>query len=206
MPLLALTAHHPSFDYATFGARFGMDVVVLALLMWALRRRHGARRDLMSVVACFNVGLFVVLTAIESAASATAIGFGLFAMLSIIRLRSEPFSNGELGVFFAGLVLALVNGVTGIPLLLAALLNGIVLAAVAVADHPIFGPVPKTREITLDCIHDDDAALRADLEHRLGVRVVDFTVLENDYVREITRLTIRYVGSPERSRMPVGAA
>src|SRR3954469_23900550 len=115
-----LAAAHPPFDYVAFAVRFGLDLLALALLMWALRRRHGARRDLMSVVACFNVGLFVVLTAIESAASATAIGFGLFAMLSIIPLRSEPFSNGELGVFFAGLVLALVNGVTGIPLLLAA--------------------------------------------------------------------------------------
>lgn len=205
MPLLALTTHHPSFDYAAFGVRFGLDLAALALLMWALRRRHGARRDLMSVVACFNIGLFVVLTAIESAASATAIGFGLFAMLSIIRLRSEPFSNTELGVFFAGLVLALVNGVSGIPLPLAAVLDAIVLAAVAIADHPAFGPIPQTREVTLDCIHDDDAALRADLEHRLGVRVVDFTVLENDYVREVTRLSIRYVGSAARARMPVGA-
>jgi hypothetical protein len=204
MSLLAV-ATHPAFDYATFGARFGLDLVALGLLMWALYRRHGARRDLMSVVVCFNIGLFVVLTAIASAESATAIGFGLFAMLSIIRLRSEPFSNTELGVFFAGLVLALVNGVSGIPLPLTAVLNAIILGAVALADHPVFGPVPKSREITLDCIHDDDTALRADLEHRLGVRVVDFTVLENDYVREVTRLTIRYVGSPARSRMPVGA-
>jgi hypothetical protein len=200
-----LAAAHPPFDYVAFAVRFGLDLVALALLMWALHRRHGARRDLMSVVACFNVGLFVVLTAIASAASATAIGFGLFAMLSIIRLRSEPFSNTELGVFFAGLVLALVNGVQGIPLPLTAVLNVIVLAAVVLADHPLWGPVPKSREITLDRIHDDDAALRADLEHRLGVRVVDFTVLENDYVREVTRLTIRYVGTPQQSRMTVGA-
>src|SRR3954451_21665336 len=141
MPLLAATTRHPPFDYASFGARFGLDLVALALLLWALLRRHGGRRDLMSVVACFNIGLFVVLTAIESAASATAIGFGLFAMLSIIRLRSEPFSNTELGVFFAGLVLALVNGVSGIPLPLALVLNAILLGALVVSDHPIFGPM-----------------------------------------------------------------
>jgi hypothetical protein len=204
LTLLAI-AHPPAFDYAAFGARFGFDIAALTLLMWAVHRRHGSRRDLMSVVACFNIGLFVVLTAIASAASATAIGFGLFAMLSIIRLRSEPFSNTELGVFFAGLVLALVNGVSGIPLPLTALLNGIILSAVMLGDHPVFGPVPKSREIMLDCIHDDDTALRADLEHRLGVRVVDFTILECDYVREVTRLTIRYVGSAARTRLPVGA-
>ena len=115
MVLLALVTP-PPFDYGDFGARFGLDIAALAVVMWTVQRRHGGRRDLMSVVACFNIGLFVVLTAIASAASATAIGFGLFAMLSIIRLRSEPFSNTELGVFFAGLVLALVNGVSGIQL------------------------------------------------------------------------------------------
>ena len=204
MSLLAAVAP-PAFDYADFGARLGLDLAALGLLMWALHRRHGARRDLMSVVASFNIGLFVVLTAIASAASATAIGFGLFAMLSIIRLRSEPFSNSELGVFFAGLVLALVNGVSGMELALTGLLNAIILGAIALSDHPILGPVPKGREITLDCIHDDDTALRADLENRLGVRVVDFTIIECDYVREVTRLTIRYVGSPSRVSMPLGA-
>src|SRR3954471_1031346 len=187
--LLALAAP-PAFDYADFGARFVVDLVALAVLLWALRRRHSGRRDLMSVVACFNIGLLVVLTAIESAASATAIGFGLFAMLSIIRLRSEPFSNTELGVFFAGLVLALVNGVSGMELALTGALNAIILGALVIADHPVFGAIPKSRDITLDCIHDNDASLRADVEHRLGVRVVDLTVLECDYVREVTRLTI----------------
>ena len=85
------------------------------------------------------------------------------------------------------------------------MLNAIVLGALALSDHPLLGQVPKSRDITLDCIHDNDTALRADLEHRLGVRVVDFTVLECDYVREVTRLTIRYVGEPGRVSMPVGA-
>jgi hypothetical protein len=204
MGLLAAVSP-PAFDYADFGARFAFDLIALVLLMRLVHARHGGRRDLMSVVASFNIGLFVVLTAIASAASATAIGFGLFAMLSIIRLRSEPFSNSELGVFFAGLVLALVNGVSGVELPLALALNGIILAAVAISDNPVLGPVPRGREIVLDCIHDDDAALRADLESRLGVRVVDFTIIEVDYVREVTRLTIRYVGSPSRLSLPTAA-
>jgi hypothetical protein len=199
-PLAAVSP--ASYDYADLVARLGLDLVALVALLWVLHRRHGGRRDLMSVVASFNVGLFVVLTAIEGAASATAIGFGLFAMLSIIRLRSEPFSNSELGIFFAGLVLALVNGISGLELPLAVVLNSVILAGISLTDHPALGPVPRSREITLDCIHDDDAALRADLEHRLGVRVVDFTIIEVDYVRDVTRLTIRHVGSPGRVRLP----
>src|SRR4051794_31338910 len=202
MPLLAVVIP-PDLQPAELLLRFAIDLVALAVIFVAVRRR--VRPEFIAVLACFNLGLFVVLTAIASAASATAIGFGLFAMLSIIRLRSEPFSNTELGVFFAGLVLALVNGVSGMELALTGALNAIILGALVIADHPVFGAIPKSRDITLDCIHDNDASLRADVEHRLGVRVVDLTVLECDYVREVTRLTIRYVGSPGAVSLPVGA-
>src|SRR3954452_20547656 len=176
-----LATAHPAFDYAGFGARLALDLVSLLVLVLALGLHRGARRDLLTVLACFNLGLLVVLTVMASAASATAIGFGLFAMLSIIRLRSEPFDNTQLGVFFTGLVLALVNGVGGLEVPVTVLLDTIVLVTVFIADHPALGPMPKTREVTLDRVHDDDAAVRADVEHRLGLRVIEFTIIEVDF-------------------------
>jgi hypothetical protein len=182
-----------ALEYTHFLVRLGFDVVALALFWGALHLRGHARRDLTMVFSLFNLGLLIVLTVISTSASATAIGFGLFAMLSIIRLRSEPFGNSELGYFFVALVLALINGVAGGELLFTAMLNVIVLVAVFVIGNPWMGQTPQKREITLDRIHDNDTALRADLEHRLGVRVVDFTIAEIDYVRDVTRLTISYL-------------
>jgi hypothetical protein len=188
-----------------FGARLGFDIVALALFWLALHVRGHARRDLLMVFSLFNLGLVVVLTVISTSASATAIGFGLFAMLSIIRLRSEPFGNAELGYFFVALVLALINGVADAHLAFTALLDVIVLVAVVVVGHPwMGGPTQSKREITLDTIHDNDAALRADLEHRLGVRITDIAIAEIDYVREVTRLTISFL-PPRTVAMPVTA-
>ncbi|NUT54602.1 MAG: DUF4956 domain-containing protein, partial [Thermoleophilia bacterium] len=53
--------------------------------------------------------------------------------------------------------------------------------------------------ITLDTIHVDPHALRAELERRLGIDIVDVSVQEIDYVRETMRLTVR-------SAAPAGAA
>jgi hypothetical protein len=187
-----------------FGARLGFDIIALALFWLALHVRGHARRDLVMVFSLFNLGLVVVLTVISTSASATAIGFGLFAMLSIIRLRSEPFGNSELGYFFVALVLALVNGVADTHLGFTALLDAVVLIAVVVVGHPrMGGPAPAKREVTLDVIHDNDTALRADLEHRLGVRIVDMAIAEIDYVREVTRLTIAF--HPNETRVAVAA-
>ena len=195
-----------TFEYADFLVRLGIDAVAMAAFAGLLHLRGKARRDLLTVFTSFNVGLLIVLAVISTSASATAIGFGLFAMLSIIRLRSEPFTNAELGWFFAVLVLALVNGVLDQPFAIVALLNVLVLAVVLIVDLPGRGPAPEKREITLDRIHGDDAALRADLEQRLGVRVTGFVIHELDYVRDVTRLTISFVPrTGVREELPVAA-
>ena len=202
MPSVAVVIP-PEFQHAELLLRLAIDLAALALVFVAVRRR--VRPEFLAVLACFNLGLFVVLTAIAASASATAIGFGLFAMLSIIRLRSEPFTSAELGMFFGALVLALVNGSVKDDVLLLAILDAIVLLPVAVLALPQVNRAEGRREITLDCIHNDDAALRADVEHRLGVRVTELNVLELDYVREITRLTIRYA-DPAARPAPVFAS
>jgi hypothetical protein len=48
----------------------------------------------------FNVGLFLALVVITARDVSAGVGFGLVAVLSIVRLRSEPFTNGELAYFF----------------------------------------------------------------------------------------------------------
>src|SRR3954468_16691504 len=108
---MSSAAHAATLDYGSFLARLGFDLVGLAIFWLMLHVRGHARRDLFMVFSLFNLGLVIVLTVIASSSSATASGFGLFAMLSITRLRSEPFGNAELGYFFVALVLALVNGV-----------------------------------------------------------------------------------------------
>ena len=195
MPLVSVVIP-PAFQHGELLLRFAIDLAALAIVFAAVRRR--VRPEFLAVLACFNLGLFVVLTAIEASTSATAIGFGLFAMLSIIRLRSEPFTSAELGMFFGALVLALVNGSVKGDIVLVAILDAMVLLPVAMLAHPRVSRVQGRREITLDCIHTDDTALRADVEHRLGVRVTDMTVMEIDYVRDITRLIIRYADPTAR--------
>src|SRR3954467_6089739 len=176
--MTVLAAATPSVDYAELALRLVLDVIAMAAFGVASGLRRRARHELLVVLACFNLGLFVVLTVITVSNSATAIGFGLFAMLSIIRLRSEPFTSTELGLFFAALVLALVNGTLKSDLPLVLILDAVVLVPVLAAGHPRLGRAPQQRQITLDCVHTDDTALRADVEHRLGIRVLDLNVVE----------------------------
>jgi hypothetical protein len=121
------------------------------------------------------------------------VGFGLFALLSIVRLRSEPFTNLELGYLFLALVLGLINGIGNIDRTYALMLNLVVLLTVFVIDHPALNSRVHYRTVVLDSVYTDRIALKAELERRFGVEIHELLINDVDYVRDVTSLSIRYV-------------
>jgi hypothetical protein len=177
--------------------RLGLDVVAIATLVYGLFYRRHRRMDLVVVYALFNIGLFLALLVIVSGELSMGVGFGLFAVLSIVRLRSEPFSNRELAYFFVALVLALVCAIDLGSLVFAGMLTGVALLAAWAIDHPRLSQPTRRVEVMLELVFSDDDALRRHLEERLNANVREFSVLEIDYVRETTRVEVRYVPAPQ---------
>jgi hypothetical protein len=176
--------------------RLAIDVIAIAALAYGLYYRRHGRRDLVVIYSMFNVGLFLALVVISSGNVSIGVGFGLFAVLSIVRLRSEPFTNGELAYFFVALVLGLVNGIDLGSTGLAIMLSALALGAAAVIDHPRLLKQTRHLTVTLETIPSDEDALRRHLEERLNARVTECHVLEIDYVRETTRVSVRCSTTP----------
>jgi Domain of unknown function (DUF4956) len=185
-------------DYGDFFLHLAVDLVFTGVLLFMFFRRH-RRRDLVMSFACFNVGFFVVLSVIFSVQIGLAVAFGLFAVLSIVRLRSEPYNNIELGYYFVALALALVNGIGLEEVEFALLLNAILVATTAAMDRPTFVEGTERRRVTLDAVYRDDDSVRKALGQRIDSRVVNVSISEIDYVRETTELTALIASRPRDS-------
>jgi hypothetical protein len=186
-------------DWVNLLVRLFVDLVAVGVLSLMVSRRR-PRRGLFMLYSSFNIGLFAVLVVISHKHVGPAIGFGLFAMLSIVRLRSEPFGNADLAYFFCALVLALANGLRLDDEGLAIAMSALILVGLWLVDHPALYRRTARQRVTLDEVVTGDAAVRAALERRLGVEVVEAVVEETDYVREVTRVSVRYLqpaGRPE---------
>jgi hypothetical protein len=182
-------------DLGDLALRLGIDVVAVAALVCGLFHPRHRRMDLVVVYALFNVGVFLALSVIVAGELSMGVGFGLFAVLSIVRLRSEPFSNRELAYFFVALVIGLVCALdVGHPAY-AGLLAAVALLAAWAIDHPRLSRPTRRLEVTLERVFGDDAALREHLRERLRAPVLDVVVREIDYVRETTRVEVR-LGPP----------
>jgi hypothetical protein len=190
-------------DLGDLALRLAIDVAAVAALVYGLFHPRHRRMDLVVVYALFNVGVFLALSVIAAGELSMGVGFGLFAVLSIVRLRSEPFSNRELAYFFVALVIGLVCALDiGHPAY-AGVLAGIALLAAWAIDHPRISRPTRRLDVVLDRTFGDEAALREHLRERVGGRVLNVTVHEIDYVRETMRVEVR-IGMPA-AESPDGA-
>ncbi|MFI7692713.1 DUF4956 domain-containing protein [Nonomuraea sp. NPDC049655] len=169
-----------------------MDLAAITVLAYGLYYRRHHRRDLLFAYVALNVGIFAVVSLLLVQRVDLAVGFGLFGVLSIIRLRSSEITQQEIAYYFVAIVLGLVNGIASQLPLTALLLDGVLLAVVHVADHPRLLGRTRQQVVTLDVVHADPELLRADLESRLRGRVLHCVVTQVDYVRDVTVVDVRF--------------
>ena len=175
-------------------ARLGLDVLSMLLLIGWLYRRRLAAPEMTLVFTALNIGLFAAITSIGAGHFPTGIGFGLFGLLSLVRLRSAAFTLKDVAYTFVALVLALVNGLPDRDLLMVVLLDGLLLVSLWVVDETRSRtPATRLMRITLDtAVTDLDAALE-EVRRRVSVEALSVVVEDVDLVRETTRVAVRYV-------------
>ena len=182
--------------YTDDAIALGIDLVAIFLLAYALYFRRHRRADLLLAYVTLNIGIFVAMSLLGTVRVDIALGFGLFAILSIIRLRSTSVTQQEVAYYFLALVLGLVNGMGLADRRLVLAVNALLLVTVLVVDSRRLRERARRVEVTLDVIHPDDAALVADLERRLGGRVMHHEVNSVDHLRDTTVVDVRYRPGP----------
>lgn len=177
-------------------ARIGLNLAGMSVLVFGMYYRRYRDKELATAAALFNIFIFAVLTILSSVNFSVAAGFGLFAILALFTLRSEPLSKAEMTYFFGSVAIAVISSVQGTTVPFAAMAVLFVLSGAFVVDHPRVLQSVSGAKVTLDEIHvallSDPAAMRAELSERLGVAVLSYQVLQIDYITEMARLNVYY--------------
>jgi len=190
-------------DYEHFLMSLLLDLVAISLLTYALYYRRHHRRDLTLGLMGVNVGLFAVSSFTATSTMSVGFGIGLFALLSVIRLRSTTASQEEIGYYFVALVIGLVNGMSanngwGVTITL----NIVLLGVMFVADHPRMLRHSEQHRVVLSGKPPRLDTLQSKVEDRLGYEVTKLRVLELDYAQKRTTIDVRInTGHPVAKRL-----
>ena len=186
-------------SYLSLLADLAIDLVAVFVLAFVIYYRRHRRRDLVLAYVALNVGLFVVVSMLTTTSVDMALGFGLFAILSIIRLRSDAITQEEVAYYFVTLVMGLVNGLRLDDRWMTVMLNAALLLVMYTVDHKRFLARTQRRRLTLDTVIEDPVDLIADIEQRVRGRVVHHVIDHVDYVLEVTVVDVRFIADPVES-------
>ena len=188
--------------YAEFAIDLVVNIAAIFLLAYVLYFRRHRRADLLLGYVALNIGIFVAISLLTTVRVDIALGFGLFAILSIIRLRSSTVTQQEVAYYFVALVMGLVNGMDIPDRRLVVLINVLLLSVMAIVDSKPLRERSRRTDVHLDVVHSDDASLVADLERRLGGTVLHHEVNDVDYVRKTMLVDVRYRVGAAPAPMP----
>ncbi len=157
-------------------------------------------------VSCslFNIFILLIVMAIIRTDFNIAVGFGLFALLSLIQLRSAQFTKTETAYLFGAVALGVINGAGIVDLSFVLICNlVIVLSSWTIGiwslEHSanlITVDNVRKMSVTLDHINPEAISNRklmaSELNDLLGSDGHSFEIKKIDYVRDIVDLAVIY--------------
>ncbi|UBV44849.1 DUF4956 domain-containing protein (plasmid) [Deinococcus taeanensis] len=176
-------------------------IAVLTIVRWLY---YPAQRDRELAFSLFVFGLttFLVASVLMNLELPAGLGFGLFAVFSLLRYRTEGISNKALTYLFVVATLAILNALGNFTPLVFILLNALVVLATAAAeDGRLLGVQRRRQEVRqtvqyerIDLIRPDRRAdLLADLEARTGWQIVRLDIGEVDFLKDVVTLRVTHV-------------
>ena len=168
------------------------DLVAIGLMVFALYFPRHRRRDLIVAFMSINVGVMGVTYAMATADLSLGFGLGIFAVLSIIRLRSTEMDHAEIAYYFTAIALGLLGGFPSISPYVSFTLMAVLLGVIAVGDSPALFPRTRQQTMVLDRAVTDEATARDLLATILGARIDRVTLRKVDLVSETTVCDVRF--------------
>lgn len=173
------------------------DLIAIAVLVFGLYFPRHRRRDMIVAFLSVNVGVMGVTYAMTNANISLGFGLGIFAVLSIIRLRSTELDQAEIAYYFTAIALGLLGGFPAMSPTVSFSLMAVLLGVIAVGDSPRLLGHARQQTVNLDqaVASEDDA--KALVEVLLHARVTRLTIRKVDFVNDTTLCDVRYTLLPK---------
>ncbi len=185
-------------EFLTLLLRFLLNGVFAYILIDRIYYRINKQKEYLFTFFILNILIFFVSSLLSDAKIKTGFAFGLFAIFSILRYRTEQMNIKEMTFLFTSIILAVINSMVTIKTPLANILfaNVIIITAAYFLERRWLKSfshcIPMIYEnIELINIERRDEFI-ADVEARTGVKVKTFEINKIDYLKDVADITVYY--------------
>lgn len=159
--------------------------------------------DLFFTFFIFNLVIFLICFLLNKVDLSMGAAFGLFAVFSMLRYRTEDISIKDMSYLFLVIAIGLISAVTKVKdtsdayeYLFLALINGVILIVTFVLESNVFFKKEQMKMIlyeNIDLIKPENReALIVDLKNRTGINIHRVSIGKIDFLKDATQIRVYY--------------
>lgn len=187
----------------------GLNIVSsIIVVRWIYYPKHKSKKYVFTFMA-FNLIIFFVVSMMTSIEMSLGVGFGLFAIFSVLRYRTNPIPIREMTYLFIIAALPVMNGSAAITSHWAKLLiaNLTVILTLYILENGWGFTFESSQSITYEKINlirpENRALLVEDLEERTGLIIKRLEIGKINFLRDTTTIRVFYENGEQPSRLRI---
>jgi hypothetical protein len=190
-----LAADHLSFY---FFLRLLVDVLSMIILIRFIYFPVYRKSDYFFTFFMFNVTIFII-THLLNSESGFSMGaaFGLFAIFSMLRYRTEDISARDMTYLFIVITLGLISSVNQGNLLEIVIIDSIIVALAFLLDGGVLIKTERMQLVQYEKIElirpENRALLMSDLKDRTGLNIKKISIDKIDFLRDTALIKVYYI-------------
>jgi hypothetical protein len=178
-----------------FALGIGIDIASMLLIFGLIYFPNYRNKEFMFTFFLFNIIIFIITFVLNKTNISMGAAFGLFAVFSMLRYRTEGISMKEMTYLLIAIALGLINaiGLTLVPILV---FNFIFVTFIFILDHPMVFKQEVSKTVLYENIDnirpENHNLLMEDLRKRTGFDIHRFSISSFDFLKDSTSITIYY--------------
>lgn len=180
----------------SLGIKLMIDLIAIVLLIRFIYLKNYRRTDLFLTFFSFNIIVFFISYLLNRVEMSTGAAFGLFAIFSMLRYRTEGISARDMTYLFLCIAIGLISAVSTGSYIVLILITGFIVVVTFLMES---GRMLKNRSCMqinfdrADLVHPDKRVeLKAELERRTGLTINHIEIGEIDYLKDCAVINIYY--------------
>ncbi|MEH6346284.1 MAG: DUF4956 domain-containing protein [Bermanella sp.] len=191
---------------------FSISLLVLGCYMRGFFSREGGNKEHATSFILFAVGVFSVTNLLHSVDISMGFAFGLFAVFSMLRYRTESISVREMTYLFMVIAISLLSAVSTASFLELGLLHGVFVLFAMLCERLVSRGVLLEQFVQYEKIEnitpENYPELLSDLKKRTGLNVIDVKITQIDFLKDSANLVVRYLpefNEPLNKKLPTSS-
>ncbi len=181
----------------TFFTRLLVNLLSMIILVRFIYYPVYKKRDYFFTFFMFNVTIFVITFLLNTKSSfSTGAAFGLFAVFSLLRYRTEDISARDMTYLFTVIALGLISSVNKGNVLEIVIVNSTIILAAFLLDGNVLMKTEFVKSVQYENIElikpDNHTALIEDLKKRTGLNIHKVSIGRVDFLRDTAVVKIYY--------------